>query len=142
MWDGGSLFNECCRSVSSSWELLELRLNVQNDKYKRQSKMTVMCSLRYHSFSTCAKFSEKLTFLTPWYVPVRRNVSFSKNFAYVLNEWPLSKIDILLLLFAYGKMLALLTLQHAQKQQAGSNISKIATRFIIIQMFFFLDIHR
>ena len=36
-----------------------------------------------HSFSTLAKFSEKLTFLTPWYV------SFSKNFANVLNVWSL-----------------------------------------------------
>ena len=33
---------------------------------------------RDHSFSTYAKFSKKLTFLT--------NVSFSENFAYVLNE--------------------------------------------------------
>ena len=45
------------------------------------------------------KFSEKLTFLTPWYAHVHtcayqgvRNVSFSENFAYVLNGWPQSKI--------------------------------------------------
>ena len=30
------------------------------------------------------KFSEKLTFLTPWYAHVRTG-----NFAYVLNGWPL-----------------------------------------------------
>ena len=48
-----------------------------------------------HWFSTYAKFSEKPTFLTPWYVHVHtcvyqgvRNVSFSENVAYVLNEWP------------------------------------------------------
>ena len=34
-----------------------------------------------HPFSTYSKFSEKLTFLT-------RNVSFSENFACVLNGWP------------------------------------------------------
>ena len=41
-----------------------------------------------YPFSTYAKFSEKLTFLTPWcaYQGVR-NVSFSENFAYVLNGW-------------------------------------------------------
>ena len=34
-------------------------------------------------------FSEKLTFLTPWYACAYQevsNVSFSENFAYVLNE--------------------------------------------------------
>ena len=53
-----------------------------------------------HSFSTCAKFSEKLTFLTPWsahmgaYQEVR-NVSFFINFAfaYVLNKWSLADFD-------------------------------------------------
>ena len=49
--------------------------------------------LRGRSFSTYGKISEKLTFLTPLirtpmcaYQRVR-NVSFSENFAYVLNEW-------------------------------------------------------
>ena len=44
--------------------------------------------------STCINLSEKLTFLTPWYAHVRtsayqgaRNVSFSENFAYILNGW-------------------------------------------------------
>ena len=44
-----------------------------------------------HSFSTCAKLSQKLTFLSPD-TQIRgrevRNVSFSENVAYVLNEWP------------------------------------------------------
>ena len=45
------------------------------------------------SFSTLAKFSEKLTVLTPWYghacVSYQgvRNLSFSENLANVLNEW-------------------------------------------------------
>ena len=45
-----------------------------------------------HSSITFAKFSVKLTFLTPWctrscaYQGVR-NVSFSENFANVMNEW-------------------------------------------------------
>ena len=34
-----------------------------------------------HSFSPYAKFSGKLTFLTP-------NVNFSVSFSYALNEWP------------------------------------------------------
>ena len=49
------------------------------------------------SFSTYAKFPKKLIFLTPWYghagLPLIgsvyhrvRNVSFSENFAYVLNK--------------------------------------------------------
>ena len=44
-----------------------------------------------HPLSTYANFSEKLTFPTPRYAHVRvrirgvRNVSFSDNFAYVLN---------------------------------------------------------
>ena len=51
--------------------------------------------LRGHPLSMYAKFSKKLPFLTPWYAHVRvrirgvRNVSFSENFAYVLNGWPL-----------------------------------------------------
>ena len=45
-------------------------------------------SKRGHSFSMYAKFSEKLTFLIPWYA---HNVSLLKNFAYVLNEWSKSK---------------------------------------------------
>ena len=37
-------------------------------------------------FSAYATFSEKLSFLTPWYARVVRDVSFSENFTYVLNE--------------------------------------------------------
>ena len=45
-----------------------------------------------YSFSTYAKFSEKPIFLTPWCAYIRtnqgvRNLSFSENFAYLLNEW-------------------------------------------------------
>ena len=47
--------------------------------------------VRGHPLSTFAKFSKKLTFLTPWYEGVR-NVSFSVNFAYVLNGWPLKQV--------------------------------------------------
>ena len=40
-----------------------------------------------------AKFSEKLTYLKPWYAHVHisgvGNVSFSDNFAYLPNEWSL-----------------------------------------------------
>ena len=35
-----------------------------------------------YSFSTYAKFSKKLTFL----IPYQEEISFSENFAYVLNE--------------------------------------------------------
>ena len=47
-----------------------------------------------HSFSTFAKRSDKLTFLTPWYAHMCayqgiRNVSLSENFAHLLIEWSL-----------------------------------------------------
>ena len=52
--------------------------------------------IRGHPLSMYAKFSEKLTFLTPLtrlrtcaYQGVR-NVSFSENFAYVLSGWSLT----------------------------------------------------
>ena len=45
----------------------------------------------HHSFSIYAKFSEKLTFLIPWFASWGwggriRNFRFSENFSYVLNE--------------------------------------------------------
>lgn len=46
-----------------------------------------------HSFCTSAKFSQSLTFLTPWYVTYvcvsggQNNFRFSEDFAYVLHEW-------------------------------------------------------
>ena len=49
-------------------------------------------SIGAHPFSTHTKFSEKLTFFTPWHTHVRvriilggKNGSFSEDFAYVLN---------------------------------------------------------
>ena len=60
---------------------------------KRNSGLRWVKGQRDHSFSTCADFHEKLTFLPPLmrtgvcaYQGVR-NVSFSGNFAYVLHEW-------------------------------------------------------
>ena len=41
-----------------------------------------------HPLSTCAKFSEKL--IRKCAYQGVRNVSFSKNFGYVLNGWPLT----------------------------------------------------
>ena len=49
--------------------------------------------IRRHPLSTYAKFSEKLTFLNLWDTCAHqgvRNVSFSENFAYVLNGWTLT----------------------------------------------------
>ena len=55
-----------------------------------------------HPLSMYAKFSGKLTFLTPWYAHVRtcvyqgvRNVSFLEHFAHVLNGWPPWKLKII-----------------------------------------------
>ena len=51
--------------------------------------------LRDHPFSTWAKCSKKLTFLTSWYAHERVHIRrwkmlvFSENFAYVLNRWAL-----------------------------------------------------
>ena len=42
-------------------------------------------NLRGHPLSMYAKFSEKLTFLTPCAYQGVRNVGFSENFAFVLN---------------------------------------------------------
>ena len=46
--------------------------------------------VRSHSFSTYAKFSKKLTFLTPviqmYAYKGVRNISFSRNYAEVLHE--------------------------------------------------------
>ena len=63
-----------------------------------------------HSFSTYGKFSkEKKTFLTHWktrrcaYQWVR-NVTFSENFAYVLNEWLLHKFQNTLLHCYFSKL--------------------------------------
>ena len=55
---------------------------------------TSMSFLGGYPLSIYAKFSEKLTFLTPWYTHTCayqgvRNVSFSENFPYVINGWPL-----------------------------------------------------
>ena len=56
-------------------------------------------SFRGHSFSTYAKFSEKLKFDIPWYAHVTHiqgvgNVSFTEDFAYVLND-PLVTLKII-----------------------------------------------
>ena len=62
------------------------------------------------------KFSEKLRFLSSWYAHVRtcayleaRNLSFSENFAYVLNKWPLSNTEL---------VLPFLTLEHIRRSSA------------------------
>ena len=55
--------------------------------------------LRNLSLNNGAKFSEKLVFLTPWYVRAYqgvRNVSFSKDIGCVLNEWSLMPLEILI----------------------------------------------
>ena len=41
---------------------------------------------RDHSFSTYARFSEKVTFLTPWYASGGKKCKFFENIAYALNE--------------------------------------------------------
>ena len=71
--------------------------NIMHERVKTYIMKTSLI-LRGHPLSTYIKFSEKLTFLTPWYAHVRcayqevKSVSFSENFAYVLNGWPLSRV--------------------------------------------------
>ena len=56
-----------------------------------------------HPFSTYASFSEKLTFLTPWYAHVLiRKASFSESFADVLNGWCLLSKEWLILTSTFG----------------------------------------
>ena len=47
-----------------------------------------------HFFITYAKFSEKLIFLTHIYILGVRNVSFSGEFEYILNEWSPSQVGV------------------------------------------------
>ena len=54
------------------------------------SSVFTKIKIRGHPFSVYAKFSEKLTFPTPWYAHVP--VSFSNNFAYVLNGWTIMNV--------------------------------------------------
>ena len=60
--------------------------------YYSQNDFCLFFFLRGDSFSMYAKFSEKLKFLTSGYTHVRvsirwkQNLSFSENFAQVLNE--------------------------------------------------------
>ena len=64
--------------------------------YEYQMQCYFQVSIRDHSFSTYAKFSEKLRFFNPWYAHVHvhargvGHVSFSKNFACIVNEWSLN----------------------------------------------------
>ena len=53
-----------------------------------------LSEVRGNLFSMCVKFYEKLKYLLTPLIRTRtyqevRNVSFSENFAYVLNEWSL-----------------------------------------------------
>ena len=54
--------------------------------------------IREHSSSAYSKFSEKLTFLTPWYAHVSVHIRgegrlvFGGNFAYVLDKWSLTNL--------------------------------------------------
>ena len=63
-------------------------------------KVVRIRSFGCHSFSTHAKYSEKLTFLTPWYPHVRVSIRskkmlfFSEYLAYELNEWLLYRINL------------------------------------------------
>ena len=51
-------------------------------------KMLISLILLVHLLSTHANIYEKLTFLTLWCAyQGAKNVSFSENFAYVLNRW-------------------------------------------------------
>ena len=86
-------FKSCSRRVGDSWWRGSLMVVLAGNKAKRFSSVNhttkqFIIIIRDHSFSTCTKFSEKPTFLTPWYAQYQgvRNISFSEYFAYVLNE--------------------------------------------------------
>ena len=74
-----------------------------------------------HPFSTFPKFSEKLTFLTPWYAHVRvyqglRNASFSESFGNVLNKWSLCKLFLCVYQF--------LSIKHRKYEELYEAISR------------------
>ena len=72
------------------WSIRLISLNWRTS-VRRWREWQHLPSKRNHPFSKYLKFSEKLTFLTPWYAYVRvrikgvRNVSFSEYFAYLVD---------------------------------------------------------
>ena len=78
--------------------MLGIKRNLERIPLQQNARITHLASMVYlirdHSFTTFANFSGKLTF-TPWYELTCvyqgvRNVSFSENFANVINELSLS----------------------------------------------------
>ena len=96
------LLNEVSVLVMHYWIIIWVRIQKSKKSYQgshvvnglQPHTIHISNQLRGHPLSTYATFSEKLTFLTPWYAHVRayqgvRNVSFSENIAYVRNGWSL-----------------------------------------------------
>ena len=95
-------FSEIIEENIHSGILFSVKLEIYSLEFGQTvSDGFLICFSRYqlkqalwdHSFSTYAKFSEKLIFLAPWYAHVplhirrQENASFAENFEYVLNEW-------------------------------------------------------
>ena len=72
----GDHFRSWWNKTTSKWQK---KLSICPPQMLNFSQSFITFS-RYHSFSMYANFSEKLTFQGV-------NVSFSENFAYLLNEW-------------------------------------------------------
>ena len=93
-------FDEVLWSVNFLWPLLlnSLCIDCKSILWAWRGSWSLFNSFWEYSLRTYGKFFEKLTFLAPWYAHVRvrtyrgdvRNVSFSENVAYLVNEWSLS----------------------------------------------------
>ena len=79
-------YTEHLQSFNDRYYEKDTELSTEFWRIKDTNCTPLLYLLWGYPLSTYAKFSEKLTLLTPWYV---RNVSFSKDFAYVPNGWPL-----------------------------------------------------
>ena len=76
-----------------------------------------------HSFSTFAKFSEKLTFLK---IKVR-NISFSENFANVLNEWSHTK-------YVYGLVRSTILPKILSLKSFGNSWGNFCSKFVVLDI--------
>ena len=74
----------CRKYWGKHWDIWGIISHLLNGCNKMFSVCICQCSMKESFFSTCTEFPEKV-----------RNVSFSENFANLLNEWPRSNTLLL-----------------------------------------------
>ena len=90
--------------INSSWKKHFIYKNTYNHQYLNIQKKDILVtkvvktSIRDYP---CTKYFEKLTFIAPWYAHLRVHIRrqkmlvISKNFAYVINGWPIMENDLI-----------------------------------------------